>query len=52
VKKANCPRNDQLLPEPKGRNQNKILNYEKGLKTANISQIISKKFFRRPVVLA
>ena len=22
--KANCPQNDQLLPEPKGRNQNKI----------------------------
>ena len=52
VKKTNCPRNDQLLPEPKGRNQNKILNYEKGLKTANISLIISNIFFRRPVVLA
>ena len=37
MKKANCPRNDQLLPEPKGRNQNKILNYEKGLRNENVT---------------
>ena len=45
VKKANCPRNDQLLPEPKGRNQNQIVNYEKGL-ISEKRNIICKSGFR------